>query len=98
MEKYESMSLHRLLFDLGSRLGSLEGYLYSEQKVEKKYLKNWLQNVDREFKGVPSEARREIEPDYLELLRKVHALLSRAYGDQDEDTVKIAAMISDLKR
>ncbi len=91
------MSLYRLLFDLGSRLGSLEGYLYGDEKVEKKYLKNWLQNVEREFKGVPSETRREIEPDYLELLRKVQALLRRAYGDQDEDTLKITAMISELK-
>ena len=30
-------SVHRILFDLGARLGSLEGYLHGEEKVEKKY-------------------------------------------------------------
>ena len=30
MDEFQSLSANRLLFDLASRLGSLEGYLYAE--------------------------------------------------------------------
>ena len=49
MDQSECKSLNQLIFDLGSRLGSLEGYLYSEEKVEKNYLPEWLNNINREF-------------------------------------------------
>lgn len=98
MDKWESLSLNRRLFDLGSRMGSLEGYLYSEEKVEKGYLKGWLENIDREFKHLPTELKDEIRADYLEVLRKVEALLKRNYGDKDEETLRAAAMVSTLKQ
>jgi hypothetical protein len=96
MSKPEIVSANRLLFDLASRLGSLEGYLYSEEKVDKKYLPNWLQNIDRLFLRLSPEIRGDIRQDYAELLEKVQALLRRLYGDGDENTRRIAAMISDL--
>ena len=40
MDRFQSLSPNRLLFDFGSRLGSLEGYLYAEDKVDKSYLPN----------------------------------------------------------
>lgn len=97
MDKWEAMSNNRQIFDLGSRLGSLEGYLYSEEKVDKSYLKNWLQNIDREFNQLPPGLKEEIEVDYLEILRKVEALLKRLYGDRDADTVQVTGMIATLK-
>jgi len=36
--------------------------------------------------------------DYVELLKKVHALLHGLYGDQDTNTSKIAAMISNMAK
>ena len=97
MDKSDSISLNRLLFNLGSRLGSLEGYLYSEERVEKSYLQGWLQNIDREFGDLPTGVMSEIKPDYLELLKKVHALLRRVYGDKDTDTLQVEEMIAGLK-
>jgi hypothetical protein len=38
MDNFQALSANRLLFDLASRLGSLEGYLYAEEKVDKSYL------------------------------------------------------------
>ena len=38
--------------------------------------------------------RSEIQSDYLALLKKVGDLLHKAYGDQDPNTAKIAALIS----
>jgi hypothetical protein len=45
MEKFKSLPANVLLFDLGARLGSLEGYLYAGDRVDIKYLPNWLVNV-----------------------------------------------------
>lgn len=97
MDKWEALSTNRRLFDLGSRLGSLEGYLYSEEKVDKSYLKNWLDNIDGEFNQLPPGLKQEIEGDYLEILRKVEALLKRLYGDKDADTLQVTGMIGRLK-
>ena len=60
MQRFESLSPNRLPFDLASRLGSLEGYLYAEEKVDKSYLPNWLQNIDQEFRRLAVEVRKEI--------------------------------------
>ena len=94
MDELQSLSANRLLFDLASRLGSLEGYLYAEEKIDRSYLPNWLMNVSREFNCLSPQVRDEIQPDYLELLRKVGALLQKSYGDQDPNTLKLAAMIA----
>jgi hypothetical protein len=94
--KSATVSADRLLFDLASRLGSLEGYLYCEEKVDEKYLPNWLQNIDRKFLSLGAEVQKDIQQDYVKLLQKVHALLRRLYGDQDENTIRTAAMISRL--
>jgi hypothetical protein len=94
MDNFQSLSANRLLFDLAARLGSLEGYLYAEAKVEKSYLPNWLQNVEREFDCLPAQLQNEIRPDYLEVLKKVQALLRKLYGDSDANTQKITAIIS----
>jgi hypothetical protein len=96
MHRSETLSANQLLFDVASRLGSLEGYLYCEEKVEKQYLPNWLENIDKSFSNLPANVQRDVHAEYLELLRKVHALLRRLYGDRDENTTKIAGMIAHL--
>lgn len=90
-------SVHRVLFDLGARLGSLEGYLHSEEKVEKKYLAGWLQNIDRQFKGLPADVGTEVAGDYAVILDKLAALLRKLYGEQDVDALQIRAMAASLK-
>jgi hypothetical protein len=94
MEKFKSLSANRLLFDLGARLGSLEGYLYAGDKVDKSYLPNWLVNVAAAYASLAPEVRSEIKADYLALLHKVHNLLRDAYGSEDANTIKISAMIA----
>ena len=96
MDKWQALSANRLLFDLASRLGSLEGYLYAEKNVDKSYLPNWLRNIEREFNCLSSEVQSEIRADYLELVTRVHALLHRLYGEQDANTARVARIISGL--
>ncbi len=87
----------RVLFDLGARLGSLEGYLYSDEKVEKKYLAGWLKNIDQQFKGLSVEIRTEIREDYAVILNKIEALFQRLYGNEGDDTLQLRAMVTSLK-
>jgi hypothetical protein len=75
----------------------LEGYLYSEERVEKKYLSGCLQNIDQEFRSLSAEVRKEIGGDYLELLKKVETLLQRLYGEGDANTLQVKQMIGGLK-
>ena len=93
MDNFQALSANRLLFDLASRLGSLEGYLYAEEKIDKSYLPNWIDNIDHEFNSLSAEVRSEIQSDYLALLKKVRDLLHKAYGDQDPNATKIDAVI-----
>ena len=94
MDKFQSLSTNRLLFDVASRLGSLEGYLYAEEKVDTSYLPNWTENIDGGFSNLPVEVRNEIQSDYVALLKKVRELLHKAYGDQDANTARIDAMLA----
>jgi len=94
MDRFQSLSVNRLLFDLAARMGALEGYLYAEEKVDPKYLPNWLEHIDEESKLLAVAVSNELQPDYLVLLRKIHDLLQKAYGSQDPNTMKVAAMIS----
>ena len=94
MDRFQSLSANRLLFDLAARMGSFEGYLYAEEKVEPTYLPNWLEHIEEEFSLLALAVKNELRPDYLVLLRKIHDLLQKAYGDQDSNTMKAAAMIS----
>jgi hypothetical protein len=98
MADFQSLSANRLLFDLAARLGSLEGYLYAEEKVDRKYLPNWLQNIEREFNCLSIEVRNEIQSDYVQLLSKVHGLLTKAYSEQDSNTAKVASMLVKLPK
>jgi hypothetical protein len=98
MDKFQSLSTNRLLFDFASRLGSLEGYLYAEEKVDTSYLPNWTENIDREFKSLPVEVRNEIQCDYVALLKKVRDLLGKAYGEQDANTARIDAMLAGISQ
>src|SRR5262249_11153898 len=96
MNELQSLSANRLLFDLASRLGSLEGYLYAEDKVDKSYLPNWIDKIDREFRNLSATVRNQIQPDSLCLPNKVRDLLHKAYGDQDPNTAKIDTAISKI--
>ncbi len=94
MDRFQSLSANRLLFDLAARMGALEGYLYAEEKVDPKYLPNWLEHIDEEFKLLAVAVSDELQPDFLVLLRKIQDLLQKAYGSDDPNTMKVAAMIA----
>jgi hypothetical protein len=71
---------------------------YAAEKVDKKYLPNWLKNLEAAYGCLSEQAREEIQPDYLALLHKTHNLLRAAYRHQDRNTIRIAGMIASAAR
>lgn len=94
MAERDPLAPNRALFNLGARLGSLEGYLYGEEKVEKHYLSGWMDNIAREFSSLPDGARREIAGDYALVWRKVESLVVKLYGDRDATALQIKGILN----
>ena len=88
----------RKVFDLGARLGSLEGYLYEGKDVEAKYLPGWLDNVEKGFGELPPDVRRSCAAGFYEVLRKVAAYLQKLYGSSDTNAMKATAMVDAVKK
>ena len=86
------------VFDLGARLGSLEGYLYVGRDVDPKYLPGWLGNIEKGYSELTPEAQTECAAGYYEVMRKVAAYLEKLYGAADANTVKAAAMVAAVKQ
>jgi len=86
------------VFDLGARLGSLEGYLYVGKDVEPKYLPGWLDNIEKEFVELPPDVQSACAAGFHEVLRKVAAYLQKLYGSSDTNTMRATAMMEEEKR
>jgi len=85
-------------FDLGARVGSLEGYLYVGKDVEANYLPGWLDNIEKGYDGLPPDVRKACTESVYEVMRKVAAYLQRLYGEQDENTRKAKAIVARVQR
>lgn len=86
------------VFDLGARLGSLEGYLYLGKEVEARYLPGWLGNIERAFAELPPDTQSECSAGFYEVIRKVAAYLDKLYGSADPNTVKATAIVEMVKK
>ena len=86
------------VFDLGARLGSLEGYLYVGKDVDAQYLPGWLGNIEKAFGELPPDARSECAAGFYEVMRKVAAYLEKLYGAADTNTVKATAIADAVKQ
>jgi hypothetical protein len=85
------------VFDLGARLGSLEGYLYVGKDVEPGYLPGWLDNIENGFVELPPDVRSACAAGFHEGLRKVAAYLQKLYGSADTNTMRATAMMERLQ-
>jgi hypothetical protein len=90
-----SMSVSRALFNLGARIGSLEGYIYEGKTVDSHYLPGWISNIEKEFLGLPLEMRNEIHQDYLEIMKKIDKSLAVFLAIDDPTFVRVHQIVSD---
>lgn len=88
----------KTVFDLGARVGSLEGYLYVGKDIEANYLPGWLENIDKEYRALPAEVRKACVEGFYEVTRKVAAYLQRLYGEEDENTRRARAIVQNVER
>ena len=90
------MSVSRSLFNLGARIGSLEGYIYEEKTVDVHYLPRWVANIEKEFSELPSDVRTEIRPDYLEVMKKIEKSLASFLPSDDSTLMRVHQIVSSL--
>jgi hypothetical protein len=89
------MSVSKALFDLGARVGSLEGYVYEGKTVAVHYLPGWVRNIEKEFLDLPSEAKSEILSGYREILSKIDTSLRALLPEDDPTLALLQKMISE---
>lgn len=79
-------------FKFAAKAGALEGYLYEREKVEP--LRNWIENIEKMYRGLPDDVREGIKGEFGEVLRKIIT-----YGDKvlEEDLrKKLEGLLSGL--
>lgn len=89
------MPVSKALFDLGARIGSLEGYVYEGKTVDVHYLPGWVQNIEKEFLDLPREARSEILSNYREILEKIEESLRAVLPADDPTLAHLHRMVSE---
>ncbi|MBI3014737.1 MAG: 1-acyl-sn-glycerol-3-phosphate acyltransferase [Candidatus Tectomicrobia bacterium] len=72
-----AMSLYAELFALAAKTGCFEGYLYERKQVDPGIYDDWVGNMTRMFAALPEEVRREIRPEF-------HQILTNALGSSRE--------------
>ncbi len=65
MEKAE----YRKIFLFAAKAGALEGHLFKRRKVEP--LDNWIDNIGSMYQELPSAVRREVDPVFAPVLKKI---------------------------
>lgn len=89
------MSLHRDLFNFSAKVGCLEGYLYERESADTSALPNWVGNIERMYRNLPDEVKRDFLEDYKHILEKVIQSAERILKD-DEVLTKLKRMITDI--
>jgi hypothetical protein len=89
------MSLHSDLFNFSAKVGCLEGYLYERENTDTSTLPNWVGNIERMYRDLPDEVKRDFLEDYKHILEKIIQSAERILKD-DEVLRKLERMIKDI--
>jgi len=89
------MSLHSDLFNFSAKVGCLEGYLYERENADTSTLPNWVGNIERMYRNLPDEVKRDFFEDYKNILEKILQSAERILKD-DELIRELKRMIKDI--
>jgi hypothetical protein len=89
------MSLHSDLFNFSAKVGCLEGYLYERENADTSTLPNWVGNIEKMYRNLPDEVKRDFLEDYKHILEKIIQSAERILKD-DEVLRKLERMIKDI--
>ncbi len=83
-KKENKMSLEKDIFEFASSAGALEGYVYPKEEMDEGALKNWVNNLVKQYNALPAEARASFQAELDRSIgRAVHALTPRLGDDHD---------------
>ena len=89
------MGLNRDLFNFSAKVGCLEGYLHERKDPDISTLPNWVENIERMYRNLPAEAKRDFLEDYKNILEKILHSLENILKKEDGVLAKLKSMIAD---
>ncbi|MDA8307626.1 MAG: hypothetical protein M0Z81_12455 [Deltaproteobacteria bacterium] len=87
------MKLAAETYDFGAHAGSFEGYVYGYIKVDLTYLPGWSANLLEEYRALPDDIRREIQPGLDGTLGRAIRTLAPHLDAEDEVLRRLHEMI-----
>lgn len=91
------MAVYHDLFDFAAKVGCLEGYLYERHNLEPAYLPNWTDNIERMYRALPEEAKKDSKELYRTVLKKISSHCEKLLGANDPVTKKVSALLAELE-
>jgi hypothetical protein len=92
----KDMGLNRDLFNFSAKVGCLEGYLYERKDADISTLPNWVGNIEKMYRNLPTKAKRDFLEDYKNILEKVLQSLEKILKKEDGVLTKLKSMIADI--
>ncbi len=90
------MGLNRDLFNFSAKVGCLEGYLHERKDADISTLPNWVGNIERMYRDLPAEVKRDFLEDYNNVLEKILQSSEKILKKGDGVLTKLKSMIADL--
>ena len=90
------MGLNRDLFNFSAKVGCLEGYLHERKDADISTLPNWVGNIERMYRDLPAEVKRDFLEDYNNVLEKILQSSEKILKKEDGVLTKLKSMIADL--
>jgi len=88
------MGIYRQVYDFAAKVGALEGYVYSKEKVEFSYLPGWVDNIVKHYHSLPSEVREDFKSLCNGTLGRTIQSLLPLLGEDHEVIKKLKSIVS----
>ncbi|MBP1697547.1 MAG: uncharacterized protein H6Q41_2735 [Deltaproteobacteria bacterium] len=90
------MGLNRDLFNFAAKVGCLEGYLYERKNADISTLPNWVGNIEKMYRDLPAEVKRDFSEDYKNILKKILQSTGKILKKEDRVLTNLRSMIADI--
>jgi hypothetical protein len=90
------MGLNRDLFNFAAKVGCLEGYLYERKNADISTLPNWVGNIEKMYRDLPAEVKRDFFEDYKNILKKILQSTGKILKKEDRVLTNLRSMIADI--
>jgi len=90
------MGLNRDLFNFSAKVGCLEGYLHERKDANISTLPNWVGNIEKMYRDLPAEVKRDFSEDYKNILKKILQSTGKILKKEDRVLTNLRSMIADI--